>query len=107
MNKIIVSGDKYGNSSYKVYKLLQGDYNIGDLVEVREGGSSRFAVIVEKKGSLANAENICSECLFRNPDSLQSIPCGYTSSDGWFPCIALCSETCVSFKSVDTILEDL
>lgn len=107
MNKIIVSEDRYGNSPYKVYNLSPGDYNIGDLVEVQEGGSIRFAVIMDRNNDLSESVNGCSACVFRNPDSLQGIPCGYVTSDGWFPCIALFNTTCIMFKSVDTIMEEL
>ena len=107
MKKIIVSDDRYGNSSFKVYNFSQGDYNVGDLVEIQEGGSSRFAVITERHDELINSGNECATCVFRNPNSCQAIPCGYSTSDGWFPCVALFKAVCIMFKSVDTILEDL
>lgn len=108
MNKIIVSDCRYGNSSYKVYNFAQGDYNVGDLVEVQEGGSSRFAVITERKNYLSDYGNGCATCVFRNPDLCHTIPCGYATSDGWFPCVALANRvTSISFKPIDLIMEEL
>ena len=105
MNKIIVTDNRYGN--YKVYNFLPGDYNIGDLVEIQEGKSVRFAVIVGRDDEIYYG-NGCSTCVFRNPEARQAIPCGYVSSDGWFPCVALLNgRTSISFKSMDSIMEDL
>ena len=107
MNKITVSDYRYGNSSYKVYNFSPGDYNVGDIVEVQEGGSSRFAVIV-KRDIEFHAGDGCTECVFRNPELRQSIPCGYTTSDGWFPCVAICTRgVSIMFKSVESIMENL
>lgn len=107
MNRIIVSKYRYGNSPYKVYNLSLGDYNIGDIVEIQEGGSSRLAVISTRAQELPYG-NVCSECVFRDPDTCQAVPCGYVTSDGWFPCVAICiSGASVMFKSVDTIMEGL
>lgn len=107
MNKITVSDDRYRNSAYKVYSFSPGAYNIGDIVEVQEVGSSRLAVIVERTNELCYG-NGCDTCVFRNPESFQAVPCGYTTHDGWFPCVALATRgTSVLFRSVDTIMEDL
>lgn len=107
MNKIIVSDYRYGDSSFKVYNFSQGDYNIGDLVEVQEGGSSRFAVIVRRDIEL-HAGDGCAACVFRDQEARQAIPCGYVTSDGWFPCVALLpGGTSIMFKSVESIMEDL
>ena len=107
MNKIIVSDYRYGDSSFKVYNFSQGDYNVGDIVEVQEGGTSRLSVIVKRDIEL-HAGNGCTECVFRNPEARQAIPCGYTTSDGWFPCVAICTGgTSIMFKSVESMMEDL
>ena len=107
MNRIVVPGYRYGDSSYKVYNFSPGDYNIGDLVEIQEGGSSRLSVIV-KRDIEFHAGNGCDECVFRNPEARQGIPCGYTTSDGWFPCVAICNRgASIMFKSIESIMEAL
>ena len=107
MNRIIVSDDRYGDSPFKLYKILPGDYNIGDLVEVREGGSIRLSVIVKRDIEFHTGAG-CDTCVFRDPEARQAISCGYVTRDGWFPCVAICpGGTSIMFKSVESMMEDL
>lgn len=107
MNKIIVSDDRSGYLSRKLCAISPGSYNIGDIVEVQEGKDSSLAVIIERNYDLSTSTDGCSTCVFSNQDLCNNIPCGYVTSDGYFPCVALNKGKCIMFESVARILEDL
>lgn len=108
MNRIIVDQfEPYGGSAFKVINCIGGDYNIGDLVEVLEDGDKRLSVIVERNFPLAQKCAGCNDCIFKCRKHEGS--CGYVTSDGWFPCMAVTQNSCIQilFKPVDSIMEEL
>ena len=108
MNRIIVDQSKSSKDYlFKVINLTEGDYNIGDLVEVLEDGDKRLSVIVERNFALDQTCSGCNDCIFRCREHEGS--CGYVTSDGWFPCIGVTQNSYIRilFKPVDSIMEEL
>ena len=107
MNKIIVSEDRCGGP-LKMCDCSPGNYNIGDIVEVQEGKYRRLSVIAKRQYDLTLSGASCGTCIFRNQDLGIASPCGYVTSDRWYPCVALMAGgISIRFEPIDTLLEEL
>ena len=108
MKRIIVDkSDPRRGSAFKVINFTDGDYNVGDLVEVLEGGDKRLSIIAERNFCLDQVCEGCKDCIFKCRKHEGS--CGYVTSDGWFPCMAVTQNSYIQvmFKPVDSIMEEL
>lgn len=106
MNRIIVYQSKSAKgSSFKVIDFTDGDYNLGDLVEVVEDDINKLSMVVERNITLS--KDSCNACVFASSSPERT--CDYVTIDGWFPCLAATQHSFenIMFKSVDSVMEGL